>query len=115
MTTEDDCKIAITQLAARLAGPGDQRTAGFDRSVSAAVTDLGVVFRGRLHDGVLDEITSADLADDSGPNAQIRLTLSSDDLVSLAAGSLSLGPAWMSGRVKLHASLPDMLKLRSMV
>jgi hypothetical protein len=115
VTTEDECRTAIGQLAARLAGPGDQRAAGFDRSVSAAVTDLGVVFRGRLHDGLLDEITSTDATEDSGAGAQIRLTLTSSDLVSLAQGELSLGSAWMSGRVKLHASLPDMLKLRPMI
>lgn len=110
MASPDECKAAIAQLAARLAGPGDRRADGLDRSVSAEVTDLGVVFRGHLHDGVLDEITT-----DEGPPAQIRLILSSDDLVLLAGGELSLGSAWLSGRVKLQASLTDMLRLRTMI
>ncbi len=58
MASPEECKAAIAQLAARLAGPGDHRADGLDRSVSAEVTDLGVVFRGHLHDGVLDEITT---------------------------------------------------------
>jgi hypothetical protein len=110
VASPEECKAAIAQLAARLAGPGDHRAEGLDRSVSAEVTDLGVVFRGHLHDGVLDEITT-----DEGPPAQIRLILSSDDLVLLARGELSLGPAWLSGRVKLQASLTDMLRLRTMI
>jgi hypothetical protein len=110
VASPDECKAAIAQLAARLAGPGDHRAAGLDRSVSAEVTDLDVVFRGHLHDGVLDEITT-----DDGSPAQIRLILSSDDLVLLAVGELSLGSAWLTGRVKLHASLTDMLRLRTMI
>jgi hypothetical protein len=110
VATPDECKAAIAALAARLAGPGDHRADGLDRSVSAEVTDLAVVFRGHLHDGVLDEIST-----DEGPPAQIRLILSSDDLVLLAVGELSLGSAWLSGRVKLHASLTDMLRLRTII
>ena len=36
-------------------------------------------------------------------------------LVSLANGGLSLGSAWLSGRVKVLASLPDLLRLRTMI
>jgi hypothetical protein len=110
VASAEECKAAIAQLAARLAGPGDRRAEGLDRAVSAEVTDLDVVFRGHLHDGVLDDITTAD-----GPSADIRLVLTSDDLVLLAAGELALGSAWLSGRVKLKASLADMLRLRTMI
>lgn len=78
--------------------------------MSARVTDLDVVFRGHLHDGLLDDVTT-----DEGSPAQIRLTLTSDDLVLIAGGELSLGSALMSGRMKLHASLPDMLRLRTLI
>ena len=110
MASLDECKVAIVQLAARLAGPGDTRTEGLDRSVSAAVTDLDIVFRGHLHDGVLDDITT-----DEGPPAQIKLAMTSDDLVLIAGGELSLGKAFMSGRMKLNASFPDMLRLRTLI
>ena len=110
MANAQECEVAIAALANRLAGPGDRRADGLDRSVSAQVTDLGRTFRGHLHDGVLDDITT-----DEGPPAQIRLVLDSDDLVSLANGELSLGSAWLSGRVKVLASLPDLLRLRTMI
>ena len=47
--------------------------------------------------------------------ADIRLTMSSDDLVDLTEGRLSFGPAWASGRVKLEAGLRDMLRLRTLL
>ncbi len=113
MADAQQCEVAIAALANRLAGPGDQRAHGLDRTVSARVTDLGLTFHGHLHDGVLDAITSSDGPDDAG--AAIRLVLTSDDLVALAAGDLSLGSAWLSGRVKVHASFADLLRLRSMI
>ena len=111
MASPEECATAITRLAERLGGPnGDRRAEGFERTVSADIRDLGLVFRGRLHDGVLAELTTED-----APPAQIRLTLNSDDLLALADGGLSLGSAWMSGRVKIQASLPDLLRLRTMI
>jgi putative sterol carrier protein len=110
VASHDECRAAIAKLATRLSGPGDRRAEGLDRMVSAELSDLGVTFRGHLHDGVLDDITT-----DDGPPAQIRLVMSSDDLVKLAGGELSLGSAWLAGRVKVQASLPDLLRLRTMI
>jgi hypothetical protein len=109
----DECSIAIAKLAERLRGPDGQRAQGFDRTVSAHITDLGLLFHARLHDGVLDDITAVDAGE--GPQAQVRLVMSSDDLLALAAGELSLGSAWLAGRVKVHASFPDLLRLRTML
>ena len=47
--------------------------------------------------------------------ADIRLTMTSDDLIALTDGDLSFAPAWASGRVKLEAGLRDMLRLRSLL
>jgi len=110
VATIDECRAAIVALAGRFA-QSPERGTGLDRSVSAEITDLDLRFRAHLHDGILDEITETALPE----SAQIRLAMSSDDLVSLAAGELALGPAWLAGRVKVHASLPDMLRLRTML
>jgi hypothetical protein len=109
----DQCRTAIASLATRLGSPGENRADGLDRTVSAKVTDLGVTFRGHLHDGVLDDVVIDDPAAEV-PAAKIRLELLSADLLLLADGSLSLGSAWLTGRVKIHASLTDLLRLRSM-
>jgi alkyl sulfatase BDS1-like metallo-beta-lactamase superfamily hydrolase len=111
VATPDQCRTAIVQLAQRFGDTQGNRANGLDRTVSAEIVDAGLRFRGRLHDGVLDDLSE----DTTDSQAQIRLTMGSEDLLALAAGELSLGSAWLAGRVKVHASFPDMLRLRSML
>lgn len=108
MAGEQECLDALHRLAARMAAK-DNPTTGFTRTLSCTVRDLGITFGGRLHDGRLDDIRHV-----SGANAQIRLELSSTDLLALVDGGLNLGSAWATGRVKVHAGVRDLMKLRSM-
>lgn len=110
MASVAECERAFHALAERLAGAdSDTRsTASFDRSLSCALPDLGVIFAGRLQDGTLTDIRRVD-----SKEAQVRLSMSSDDLIRLVAGELHLGSAWASGRVKVHASVFDLIKLRT--
>ncbi|HET8581686.1 MAG TPA: alkyl sulfatase C-terminal domain-containing protein [Jatrophihabitans sp.] len=109
MATADQCEQALHELAARLAAKAaGGRTSSLDRSLNCALDDLGVGFSGRLKDGQLIDITREPRSD-----AQIRLTMSSDDLLALVAGEMKLAAAWASGRVKVDASMRDLLKLRS--
>ena len=114
MATPAECEAAVARLATRFGESEGARAGGMDRSVSARITDLGLVYLAHLHDGVLDDIRAVDDGD-AVPKAQLRLTMSSDDLMSLAAGELSLGPAWLSGRIKVQASIADLLRLRTML
>lgn len=109
MATLEQCRVALDDLAGRLAG-SDGRHTDFDRSLSCTVPDLGVTFSGQLAGGHLRDITT-----EPAPRAQIRLTASSDDLVALATGTLAFAPAWLAGRVKLEAGVRDLLRLRSML
>jgi len=113
MVTPDECHAAVVKLAGKFGTSQGGRADGLDRSVSAEVTDLGLRYLGHLHDGTLDDITVDDGKDTT--HAQIRLSMASDALLALAAGEISLGSAWLSGRVKVHASFPDMLKLRTLL
>jgi predicted lipid carrier protein YhbT len=81
-----------------------------DRTVSCAVTDLGVVFTGRV-DG--DGLTGIRTTDDAA--AQVRLAASSDDIVALSEGRLGVPAAWATGRLKIEASVLDLLKLRALL
>ncbi|MDT4941816.1 MAG: hypothetical protein QOJ34_1905 [Pseudonocardiales bacterium] len=109
MATVDECEQALTALADRLAAnDAARRSVSFDRSLTCSIRDLGVTFAGRLKDGQLVDIGQAPSKD-----AQIRLTMSSDDLVALVAGRLKMAAAWATGRVKVDASIRDMMKLRS--
>ncbi|MBB3084751.1 alkyl sulfatase C-terminal domain-containing protein [Geodermatophilus sabuli] len=87
---------------------------GLDRSLSCRIPDLGQIVRGRLARGTVHELR-AEPEDQSLEKADIRLTMTSDDLVALTDGQLSFGPAWATGRIKLEAGLRDLLRLRKMI
>ena len=112
MATIEQC---ITSLEGVLGGLVTKPAAqGLDRSLSCRLTDLGQVLRGRLTSGTVRDL-HAEEDGPGGPKADIRLTMSSDDLVALTDGQLSFAPAWASGRIKLEAGLRDMLRLRALL
>jgi putative sterol carrier protein len=109
MATVEDCYQAVERLAGRFDQMDDaSRRKVLDRTISCRLTDLDVTLTGHLHNGGIDDITA-----EPAPKAQIRLTMTSDDLVALADGQLDLMKAWTGGRVKIEASVFDLLRLRS--
>ena len=112
MATLDECMTALEGFVAGLASADAARD--LDRSVSCRLTDLHQVVAGRLALGAVHDMT-AQPDGPAVPKADIRLTMSSDDLLALTSGRLSFTPAWASGRVKLEAGLRDMLRLRSLL
>lgn len=114
MASVEECGQALRTLAANMAAtdPAVRARNSLDRSLSCRITDLDVVFAGRLHDGLLDDIRQVETA--TADTAQVKLTMSSDDLLALVAGRLNFAAAWASGRVKLSAGVFDLIKLRSM-
>jgi len=79
------------------------------RVIEVSVSDLGVSYwtelaggtMGRLHEGV-------------PRHHEIRIRVSSDDLVELVDGRRSLFSAYLSGLVKIDASFSDLLRLRKL-
>lgn len=110
MASVEECERAFRALAVKLAGADDaaRKKTAFDRSLSCSLRDLRVIFAGQLRDGQLLDIRQVARAD-----AQVRLTMSSDDLIKLVAGELSMGSAWATGRIKIDASIFDLFRLRS--
>lgn len=106
----EECEAAFGQLADRLAGadPATRKKAAFDRTLTCTLRDLSVTFGARLHDGQLLDIHRVD-----DPKAQVRMTMTSDVLLALVAGELGMASAWASGRIKIEASVLDLLRLRS--
>lgn len=75
--------------------------------------DLGTTFVGQLRDGTLHDVS---MAEDGTPvEAQVRLTVGSEDLVALTDGRLGFATAWARGRLKIDASMMDLLKLRTLL
>ncbi|ATY95014.1 MULTISPECIES: SCP2 sterol-binding domain-containing protein [Streptomyces] len=115
MATMAECRSALRRLSDNLAAAdGDVRSAAaLDRSLSCHIKDLDITFTGRLADGRIEVLDTVE-----GPpreKAEIRLTMTGDDLVALVDGDLNFAKAWASGRVRLEAGLRDLLKLRSLL
>jgi predicted lipid carrier protein YhbT len=112
MATVDECRAALGKLGARLDANAAQRseTIDLDRPLACTVRDLGVAFHGRLSNGRLIGMTDGD-----DPNAKLRITANSDDLVALVDGNLDITKAWASGKVKIDGNMFDLLKLRKLL
>ena len=111
MATMEQCRLALETLAERLReGAAEGKASSLTRSMSCYLTDLDDGYSARLVDGQLEGITPG-----HDPKAKIKLSVSSDDLVALTSGGLSFTQAWSSGRVKVDASVFDLLKLRNLL
>jgi putative sterol carrier protein len=112
MATKEACEAALLELAQRLDGVPEnmKKRHSVDRTVSCHLSDLRVTYSGRISEGALCDISEGPL-----PGAQIRLTVSSDDLVAVTSGELPFTSAWTSGRLRIEASMLDMLRLRAIL
>lgn len=112
MANREQCEAALRGLAARLdqlTSTGRRPPHTPDRTLLCRLPDLATSYLAELRDGGLQ-----DIAEGTGP-AQVTFTLSSDDLIAVAAGTLSLAAAWATGRLKVDASLRDLLRVRSLL
>jgi len=112
VATIEQCTKALEGILGDLASSPAAK--GMDRTLSCRLTDLGQVVRGRLAEGEIKDVEVVP-HDAAVEPANIRLTMSSDDLLAMTDGDLEFAKAWATGRVKLEASLKDMFKLRSML
>ncbi len=113
MATLKQCEQAVAALVDRLAevDPDLRRKYAVERTVCCRVTDLAIVFLARFdEDGTLAELQTADKG-----TAQVKLAASSDDLIALIEGRLGVPTAWATGKLKIDASMLDLLKLSSLL
>ncbi|MBX6390564.1 MAG: SCP2 sterol-binding domain-containing protein [Frankia sp.] len=111
MADREQCEAALRDLAARLEklrrNGSPPRTP--QRTILCRLPDLGTSYVAELRDGGLHDIT------EGSRKAQITFTLTSDDLVAVTSGALSVSSAWASGRLKVDASLRDLLRVRDLL
>src|SRR5258705_5841287 len=114
MASVEGCREAGTALSRRMTemSPADRASYFGQRSMSCHVTDLGVTFVTRFTDSGAEPVTEAKPDD---PPADIRLTASSDDVISLSATPAHIARMWLSGQVKGQASMRDLLALRKLL
>jgi hypothetical protein len=112
VASEEQVDAALQRVADRLATL-DAETRGkylLDRTVSCRVPDLDQTWSARLcEQGLLDVTT------DNGTRAQVRLTISSDDVLALVDGRLAVPVAVATGRIRVQASPFDLLRLSTLL
>jgi predicted lipid carrier protein YhbT len=114
MATAEECRMALESLTGRLArlSPESRVTHLVDRDISCEVADLGITFTTRLSPDGAAPVTEANGA--AGP-AQVRFTTKSDDLLAIAEDPGRFAQAWLTGRIKVEASVFDLLRLRKLL
>jgi len=112
MATKEQCEAALEELVQRLDRVDEhlRNRHAVERTVECRVPDLEMTFSAKLTDGHLTDLTE-------GPTgrAQVRFTIASDDLLAVTAGELGLGAAWAAGRLRVDASVLDLLRMRSWI
>ena len=80
------------------------------RAIEARCTDLDVMYHAVWQDGQLGP-----LFEGPADRADIRILVASDDLDALAAGAVSFRQAYVSRRLRVEASMTDLLRLRAVL
>ena len=113
MNSAEECREALQKLAGRLSElRPDERDQYFgNRSISVTIPDLGVTYATRLGSG--DDPVSEVAAGE--PPADIRLTANSDEVVALSQQPMNIARSWVTGRIKIEASMKDLFRLRRLL
>lgn len=114
LATAEQCRTALEKLTGRIAEMDPQARADHmvNRSLSCTVEDLGITFVTQLGPDGAGPVTDADA---TTPRANIRFFTHSDDLLDIADDLGRFGRAWLTGRVKVQASVFDLLRLRKLL
>jgi len=115
MANVEQCRVALDDLIAALASVDPLLRAKHvpERTVACRIEDLDIVFVGHLDEhGVHDLVEHTDAQSEAA--ADVRVSMSSDQLVALAERRDDFLHAWLRGRVQVSASMRDLLRLRSL-
>jgi hypothetical protein len=113
MNSAEECREALQKLAGRLSelSPADREQYFGNRSISVTIPDLGVTYATKLGSGddPVHEVSPGD------PPADIRMTANSDEVVALAQQPMNIARSWMTGKIKIEASMKDLFRLRRLL
>jgi hypothetical protein len=114
VASKDEVSRAIERLMARLDGnEANVRSAIPGRKVlGCLVTDIDASWYSVIEDGHVLPPTEEP---PPGERVAVLLKVRSDDLVDLVEERISFMSAFLSGKVRVDASLPDLLRLRTIM
>ena len=113
MHSAEECRTALQKLSGRLSelSPAERDQYFGNRTISVTIPDLGVTYvsvLGAGDDPVREAVPGA-------PPSDIRLTADSDQVVALAEQPMNIARAWITGRIKIEASMRDLFRLRRLL
>jgi predicted lipid carrier protein YhbT len=108
----DEVEEVLADLLSRLDTVDEQARALLPsrRTIEARCPDLDLVRFAEWRNGritLLDDVPER--------RADIRISVRSDDLLRIASGELPFGRAYAANRVRLDASMTDLLRLRAVL
>ena len=113
MTMAEQCRAALQKLAGRLSemSPADRDQYFGNRTISVTIPDLGATYVTVLGSGndPVREVAPGE------PPADIRMTAKSDEVLALAEQPMNIARAWVTGRIKIEASMKDLFRLRRLL
>jgi hypothetical protein len=114
MPTAEECRDALQKLTGRLSelGPKDRDSFFSGRSFSCHVTDLDITFVTRFGADGAEPVREAGPDD---PPADVRIAAASNVVLELADDVSAFPRAWLTGRIKVQASMRDLLRLRKLL
>ena len=80
------------------------------RVIACHITDLEITYRAEYGEGRIRKLRVTKAVDD----ADVRISVSSDELISLAQGRTSLPLALLFGRIRVDANARDLMLLRQL-
>jgi len=117
MATVKDCEGAMRRLASWLADVDPELRSRHvpSRRVACRIKDLDVVYVARLDEDGVHGLAPASPVGEIPADTEVKVTVTSDDLLALANGDDDLMQAWLRGRIQISAPMRDMLRLRALV
>ena len=113
MVSVDVCRTALDDLAKMLASVDPELRARHvpKRVVLCRLSDLDHAFIANMGPDGLHDLRDYT---ESDPTPDVRVTMTSDELLALAHGDEDFLHGWLRGRIQVSASMRDLLRLRSL-
>jgi putative sterol carrier protein len=109
MASLEQSREAVASLVGLLMELEEQKRRKIpDRSLSLVLPDLPRTFHARLESGALVDVSDED---EDVSDSDVALEMSSDHLLALVNGELSFPIAWATRKIKVRASVRDLLEL----
>jgi predicted lipid carrier protein YhbT len=112
MASVEEVEQTLLDLIRRLEriDPGYRAMMPSRRTIQAECPDLGLTYHAFWTHGKLSDLQPGAVA-----RSDIRIRVDSEDLMALAEEELDFGRAYTDGRVRIQASMADLLRLRAVM